>query len=105
MGTAYTYEIYVRDTDTARPKLFLRLTYLSGVDLRILGIEPKRLKTHYARDFGIGKPISKIKFKSWWRKGVKLFKIFKQQCEIFKSFLGWARCLSRVWYATKYFTH
>ena len=39
-------EIYMRDTDTARPKLFLRLIYLSGVDLRILGIEPKRLKVH-----------------------------------------------------------
>ncbi len=37
-------------------------------DLRILGIEPKRLKTHYACDFGIGKPISKIKFKDWQRK-------------------------------------
>ena len=37
-------------------------------DLRILGIEPKRLKTHYAYDFSIGKPISKIKFKGWWNK-------------------------------------
>ena len=37
-------------------------------DLRILGIEPKRLKVHYACDFGIEKPISKIKFKGWQRK-------------------------------------
>ena len=37
--------------------IILRLTYLSGCDLRILGIEPKRLKTHYAYDFSIGKPI------------------------------------------------
>ncbi|WP_297960491.1 hypothetical protein [uncultured Campylobacter sp.] len=37
-------------------------------DLRILGIEPKRLKTHYACDFGIEKPISKIKLKGWWHK-------------------------------------
>ena len=28
----------------------------------------KCLKTHYACDFGIGKPISKIKFKGWRRK-------------------------------------
>ena len=68
MGAAYIDEIYVRYTDTARPKLFLRLIYLSGVDLRILGIEPKCPKTHYACDFGIGKPISNIKFKGWWRK-------------------------------------
>nr|WP_314882166.1 hypothetical protein [uncultured Campylobacter sp.] len=61
-------EIYMRDTDTARPKLFLRLIYLSGVDLRILGIEPKRLKVHYACDFGIEKPISKIKLKGWCHK-------------------------------------
>ena len=61
-------EIYMRDTDTARPKLFLRLTISNWCDLRILGIEPKRLKVHYAYDFSIGKPISKIKFKGWRRK-------------------------------------
>ncbi len=44
-------------------------------DLRILGIEPKRLKTHYACDFGIGKPISKINLTAG---GVKFFKISKQ---------------------------
>ena len=40
----YIDEIYMRDTDTARPKLFLRLIYLSGVDLRSLGIGAKTPK-------------------------------------------------------------
>ena len=47
---------------------YFKTHILSGCDLRILGIEPKRLKVHYACDFGIGKPISKIKFKGWRRK-------------------------------------
>ncbi len=45
---------------------------------------------HYACSFGIGKPISKIKFKGWQ---CKFFKISKQQCEIFKSFLGCGKML------------
>ncbi len=42
-------------------------------DLRSLGIEPKRLKTHYACDFGIGKPIFKLEFKGWRRKNFLKF--------------------------------